>query len=206
MGVGQCLPHVRIGAEGRRLRPQDEVVAHARGGRDPYAVEVLGAWRLEVEVPGAVVAAVLQCVDRPECTPGVAGAESQILVVPWPVLAVQVDMEQLAVPERLRQSVGEVQAGHLLVAHLRVEAHQIGVFQLVDERERMADRRQQDVAARLVRLGLDRDAHGVALVEDVPPEDVERLLVAIERGAHVLRRARLGAFPPAPGDERAGAE
>ena len=67
-------------------------------------------------------------------------------------------------------------------------------------------RRQQDVAAGLVGLGLDREPHVVALVHDVLREQVHGLLVAIEGRADVLGRTRLGALAAAPADVRLGAE
>ena len=161
---------------------------------------------LKSKCRGPVVAAGLEDVDGPERAAGVAGAEAQVLVVARPVLAVEVDVEQLAVPQRLGQAMGEVEAGHLLVPDLRVEADHLGVLELVDERQRMADGRQQDVAAWLVRLRLDGEHDRVAAVDDVLAEDVERFLVAVERRPDVLGRARLGALAAAPRDERAGAE
>src|SRR3954454_6512736 len=80
------------------------------------------------------------------------------------------------------------------------------MLEVVDERERLAHGRQQDVAARLVRLGLDREPEVVALVEDVRAEQVERLLVAVEGGPYVLGRARFGALAAAPGDVDLGAQ
>jgi len=55
----------------------------------------------------------------------------------------------------------------------------------------VADRRQQDVAARFVRLGLDREADVVALVCDVLGEEVDALAVALERAEPVQARRRL---------------
>ena len=106
-------------------------------------------------------------VDGPEGAAHVPGAEPQVLVEARAGLAVEVDVEELAVPQRLGQAVGEVQAGHLLVPDLGVHAHQLGVLELVDERECVADRGQQDVAARLVGLRLDGEADVVALLEHV---------------------------------------
>ena len=137
--VGERLAGVRAsgrraGRRGRRAAPawtsgsarkardllaQDQVVAHAAGGRGPHAVHVLGARRLEVEVPRAVVAAVLQDVDGPERAAGVAGAEAEVLVVAGAGLAVEVDVEELAVPQRLGDAVRVVEPGHLLVARPR---------------------------------------------------------------------------------------
>ena len=85
-------------------------------------------------------------------------------------------MEQLAVPQRLGDAVGEVQAGHLLVPDLGVDADPLGTLELVDEGEGVAEGGEQDVAARLVRLGLDGEAQVVALLVDVLAEQVEGLL------------------------------
>ena len=49
-------------------------------------------------------------------------AEHQVLVELGPVLAVQVDVEELALPQRLRDAVHEVEVGHLLVPDLGVHA------------------------------------------------------------------------------------
>ena len=83
---------------------------------------------------------------------------------------------------------------------------ELGVLEARDERDRVADGRQQDVAARLVGLGLDREADVVAPVDDELGEHVHRLGVAVERGAHVLGLVVLRALAPAPQDERPRAE
>ena len=57
-------------------------------------------------------------------------AEDQVLVVLGAVLAVEVDVEQLALPQRLRDAVHEVQPGHLLVADLRVEPDHLVVLEV----------------------------------------------------------------------------
>ena len=128
----------------------------------------------------------LEDVDGPECAARVACAEAQILVVPRAVLAVEVDVEQLAVPQRLSKAVREVQARHLLVTDLRIEPDHLRMLELVDEGERVPDGRQQDVAARLVGLGLDGKTQVVVLLDDIAREDVERFLVAIECGTDIL--------------------
>ena len=66
--------------------------------------------------------------------------------------------------------------------------------------------RQQDVAARLVRLRLDRDPQVVAALEDVRPQDVEGLLEPAQRVPDVLRGAGLRAVAPTPRDEDLRAE
>ena len=69
----------------------------------------------------------------------------------------------------------------------------LGPLEGLDERQRVADRRQQDVAARLVGLGLDREPQVVALVGDVLAEEVEGLLVAVERDRRRPWRRRYSA-------------
>src|SRR5690606_41113836 len=64
---------------------------------------------------------------------------------------------------------------------LRVEADHLRVGELVDERQRVAHGGQQDVAARLVRLRLDREAQIVPLADHVLAEQVEGLLHAVDR-------------------------
>ena len=155
------------------LLAQQQVVAHAGGGALPYPVHVLGARGLEVEMPWPVVASDSRMSTSPERASRVPGAEAQVLVVPRPVLAVEVDVEELSVPQRLGEPVREVQARHLLVTDLGVEADHLRVLQLIDERQGVSDGREEDVAPRLVGLGLDGKTHGVALFDDVGGEDVE---------------------------------
>src|SRR4051812_32515214 len=105
-----------VGAEGRGTLLEQQVVAHVRGGRLPDAGLVLGAARLVVEVAGAVVggtaldAAVLQQVDEREGVVELAVTEHEVLVVLDPTLAVEVDVEELALVQRLRDAGGEGQA------------------------------------------------------------------------------------------------
>ena len=171
LGGGQRLLHLGVGAERRGPLLEQQVGAHVRGRRRPDAVEVLGAQRLVVEVPRAVVGrgaartAVLEQVDEEERAQQVAVAEHEVLVELRAVLAVEVDVEELALPQRLRDAVHEVEVGHLLVPDLGVHADHVGVLEGRDEGQRVPDRRQQDVAARLVRLGLEREAQAVAAVD-----------------------------------------
>jgi hypothetical protein len=48
-------------------------------------------------------------------------------------------VEELAVPQRLRDAVCVVEARHLLVPDLGVHADQLRVLELVDERQRVTD-------------------------------------------------------------------
>src|SRR3954447_4374671 len=182
--LGQGLLHLGVGAEGQRPLLEQQVAAHVGRRGIPDAPDLLGAQRLVVEVPRALVAraarreAVLQQVDGGERGQQVAVAEDEVLVVPRPFLAVEVEVEQLALPQRLGDAVRVVQAGHLLVPDLGVEADEVGVLEGGDEPEGVADGRQEDVAARLVRLGLQRQAQAVAAVDGVLGEGVDGLAVA----------------------------
>ena len=108
-------------------------------------------------------------------------AEHQVLVVLDAALAVEVDVEQLARPQCLRDAVGEVQAGHLFVAGLRVQADDVTVLELGDEGQAMAHRGQEDIAAGFVGLRLKGDPHAVALVLDVARGGIHALLHAVQR-------------------------
>ena len=99
-------------------------------------------------------------------------------------------MEELARPQRLPDAVEERQPGHRLVRDLWVDADQLGAGEHGDEVQRVPDRGQEDVAARLVGLRLEREAQVVALGDDVVHEHVDRLAVALERVARVLGRRR----------------
>ena len=132
--------------------------------------------------------------------------EHQVLVELDAALTVEVDVEQLPGVQRLADAVREVQPGHLLVPGLRVDPDQLGMGKRLDERQRMADGRQQDVASRFVGLRLDREAQRVAVVGDVLAEQIERLTVALEGGQDVLCAVVLAALAAAPEDEGLRAE
>src|SRR5699024_11352988 len=93
-------------AVGARLGRQHQVGGHIRPGGVPHSFEVLGAGGLVVEVPRAVVAGaatgepVLQQVHGEEGAEQVAVPEHQVLVVLDRALAVEVQVEQLAGPDR----------------------------------------------------------------------------------------------------------
>ena len=129
---------------------------------------------------------VLQQVDREERAGQVAVAERLVLVVLDARLAVEVNVEELARVERLCQRMRVVQAGHLLVTRLRVQAHDVAVLQLRDKGQRVADRRQENVAARLIRLRLQANLEVVAARLNVGGDRVQALLVAVERRVQVL--------------------
>src|ERR1017187_3234380 len=80
------------------------------------------------------------------------------------------------------------------------------MLQLIDEGQRVPDGGEKDVPARLVWIGHNGEAELVALVDGMPGEEVERLLVAVEGGADILRGAVFGALAPSPEDHGFRAE
>ena len=98
--------------------------------------------------------------------------------------------KSLSCHSALRDGVGEREARHRLVCELRVEAHHLGPLELVDEREGVPDRRQQDVAARLVRLGFEREPQVVPALTYMRAAQVDRLGVSVEGRAERPSRPR----------------
>ena len=133
-------------------------------------------------------------------------AEDEVLVVLQALLAVEVDVEELARVEGLGDAVGVVEVRHLLVTDLGVEADDVAVVELGDEGQGVADGGQEDVAAGLVGLGLEADPEVVALVLDVLGDGVQALLVTVHGRVEVLGGVVLGALAPAPHDEGGGAQ
>ena len=100
------------------------------------------------------------------------GAEAQVLIEAARLLIVEVDVKELAGFDRLRDDVVEVQPDHVLVRDLGIDAHHVGMRQRLDEREICGGRGEVDVAARLVRLGLEREPQVVLLIARVFAEEV----------------------------------
>ena len=100
----------------------------------------------------------------------------------------------------------EIQAGHLLVRDLRVDADQLRMLERRDEPEVRAGRRHVDVAARLVRLGLEREAEAVLLVDRIPAQIVDRLAQPFHRFVGAAARIGLDPLAPAPEHEDLRAE
>ena len=202
----QRLLDLLVLVEAPCLVGQDQVGAHATAGEVPDAVAVLGAVRVGVEVPHALPAGVLEELDDIEGVTDALGAEAEVLVELPDPLGVEVDVKELVVPERLRDGVREGQTAHRLVGELGVQAHHVGVFERSDEGQCVADGREEDVPAGLVRLGFEGDAQAEITGADVLTDEVDGLLVAIERKADILCRLGLDAFASTPHDEDVGAQ
>ena len=125
-------------------------------------------------------------------------AEAQVLVVAAEGLVVEVDVEELARVPRLGHRVHEVEAGHVLVRHLGVDAHHLGVVEGLDEAEEGAGGRQVDVVPRLVGLGLEGEDEVVLPVLDVVGQEVERVAEALAGLERALGGVALDALAAAP--------
>src|SRR5262245_34949588 len=179
---------------------EDQVISHATGGEIPDALFVLAAIGVRVEMPRAFVALLFEHLDQEEEVLDALGTEAKVLIEARAFLVVQVDVEELARFERLRDHVVEVQARHLLVTDLRVDADHFMMIERVDETQVGAGRREVDVAARLVRLGFERELIAVALRDRIFAEEVHRLAEPLYRLAGVSGRVDLCAFAAAPED------
>ena len=135
-----------------------------------------------------------------------SASEAEVLVVAADALRVEVDVEELPVPQRLGHRLVEGEPGHRLVGELGVEPDHVRPLERADEGQRMAHRRQEDVAPGLVGLGLDGEPQRVPPLTDVGAAQVDRLFVTVEGGAHVLGRVGLTPLAAAPEHVRRGAE
>ena len=89
---------------------EDQVRAHAAARELAHAAGVLDPQRVRVEVPRPVVAGLLEQADEQEHLLEVLLPEAEVLVVAADPLRVEVDVEELAGPQRERDGVHEVQA------------------------------------------------------------------------------------------------
>ena len=84
--------------------------------------------------------------------------------------------------------------------------HHLRMIDRGDEGEHAADRRQIQVAARLVRLRLDGELDVVALAENVVAQEVDGLAEPLGRLDRILAGVDLDAFAAAPEDEHLRAQ
>ena len=163
LGLDEQLLDFGIGVELRDFFLEDQVGPHAARGKVPDPGFIFGAVGVAIEVPHAGPLGILEELDEEERALGIVAAESQILVVAPNLLAVEIDVEQLPGLERLGDGVREIEARHPFVRDFRIDAHHVRMIQRINEREHVPGGRQEDVAARLVRFGLECQAQVVAL-------------------------------------------
>ena len=115
-------------------------------------------------------------------------------------------MEQLAGVDRLGNPVVHAEPGHRLVGDLRVEPDHVGLVEGGDERQGVADGRQERVATGLVGLGFEGEAGRVAAIADVAAQEVERLPIPRQGGEWRFGGNSFDSLAAAPEDVRLGAE
>ena len=124
--------------------------------------------------------------------------EDEILIVFRTMLTVEINVEQLALPESLRNSMNKVESSHLLVTNLWVNSDHLWVIQGVDEGERVADCWKEDISTRLIWLRFDSKLNVVALIFYITTQDIEAFAITLECNIGILRAIRLCAFTAAP--------
>src|SRR5207302_1733080 len=93
-----------------------------------------------------------------------------------------------------------------LMRNLRVDADHLRMVERSDEAEHRADRRKVDIAARLIRLRLQRKLQIILLVAHIITQEIERLAEAFEALLWVLAGVRLDTLAPTPKDVELGTQ
>src|SRR6267142_3819387 len=148
----------------RRFLFQDQIGAHATAGKILHAAVILSAIGMSIKMTRPVVSDVLQELHKPKRGLEVRGTEAQVLIVTPRHLVVEVNMEKLARFPRLRHTVHEIQASHLLVRDLGIDANHLWMIERGNEAEIMAGGRHIDIRARLIGLGFKRELEPVLSV------------------------------------------
>ena len=123
----------RVSSEALRLLLEDVVGPHAAQSEIPDALLVLGAVSRRVEVVRPGVALLLQQFDQEEHRLEILAAEAEILVIAWPFLIIEINMEQLACLKCLCHSMHKVETCHQLVCRFGIETHHLWMVKCVDE-------------------------------------------------------------------------
>lgn len=69
----------------------------------------------------------------------ILAAEAEILVIAWPFLIIEINMEQLTCLKGLRYSMHKVETCHQLVCHFGIKTHHLGMVKRVDEAKHVPD-------------------------------------------------------------------
>ena len=98
----------------------------------------------------------------------------------------------------LRDRVREVQARHGVVGELGIDPEEVGALQRGNEAEHAARRGKEDVAARLVGLGFQREAVAVALRLAVGGQEVQAVAEPRQGVEQLAPGVHLAPLAPAP--------
>src|SRR5690348_2774245 len=107
----------RVGVEAPGLLLEHAVGAHAAQSEIPDALLVFSAVRVRIEVARPNVALFFQQFDQEEHRLEILAAEAEILVIAWPFLIIEVNMEELASLKDLCYAMHKVEPRHELVCH-----------------------------------------------------------------------------------------
>jgi hypothetical protein len=108
--------------------------------------------------------------------------------------------------ERLGDDMVDVEANHVFMGDLGVDADHVRVVEGADEGQITRRRGEVQIAPWFVRLRLERKPEVVLSVADVGAQEIQRLSDSPESLDGVLRGVDLGALPAAPEDVEAGAQ
>src|SRR6267142_1955182 len=182
----------------RRLLFQDQIGAHAAARKVFHAKVILGAIGMSIKMTRPVVSDVFQELHEPKRGLEVRGTKTQVLVVaPWH-LVVEVNMEKLARFPRLCHSMQEIQAGHLLVRDLGVDANHLWMIESGNEAEIMAGGGHVDIGARLIGFGFQREPEAVLSVDVVFAKIIDRFAKALHSLVWAATGIGFDAFAAAP--------
>ena len=92
----------------------------------------------------------------------------------------------------------EVQAGHLFVCHLRVDAHHLRMIKRGNKSQHVTGGGIIDIAARFVGFGFQGKLQIILLIQDIITQEVYRLSVALNGFHRVFTRIRFSALTPTP--------
>ena len=150
----------RIGFVLCRFILQDQIGAHAASGKILHTVDIFTAVGVGIEMARAGIAHIFQKFHQKKRLLVIMRSETKILIIAGKILIVQVDVEQLAGIPGLRDIVQEIQPGHVLVCHFRIDANHVRMIERFDEGQHVPGGRQENVTARFVWLGFQRKLFG----------------------------------------------
>src|SRR5207253_6553337 len=111
-----------IGAQLKRTLLQNEIRSHAAVRKIPHAVAVLGAIRTRIEMPRPIVARPFEKIYQQQRALLILTTEAKVLVETRDSLGVQIDVKELPVPQRLRDSMVEIEPDHRLVRDFGIQS------------------------------------------------------------------------------------
>src|SRR6266568_3272840 len=107
-------------------------------------------------------------------------------------------MEELACLKGLCYAMHKIQARHVFVCNLWIDAHHLWMIKRRDKSEHVTNRWQVGVRAWLIRFGLQGKAQRIATVYGIVTEEVDGISHALNCHNRIFACFCIDAFPPAP--------